>query len=982
MPRITLQEHIRQSRIAAEANKVKGNRHGKILADLYADPAHFVEEIVQNTEDACSRCGKFEGEMQIALFADAIEIRHNGIPFDDSDVMAITTFGVTTKKNRPELNQIGKFGIGFRSVYGITDSPEIHSGEYNFRICDYEVPEFILPQSVNPFTTLIRLPLKPDLDKTLRENLFEKIEHLNPEILLFLNCLKSIEIRRGDKKNILSTHVEELSKDLSLVSIQRNGIVSGTFLRYKRYGGNNKEIAFALPYRTNNTFTPVKNAVLHVYFPTTVRFEHGFIVHARFTTTPNRENIPFDDHFAPENTETIKRLREAFALMLKTLKSKNRFVPSFFTLFDFKREHLSIVATALLDEMSDLLRDERILKGQTGKLFTSLMLGLPEDDLMLEIACAKYLSRHFSVFDWINEAYLRIPDFIAFLKSTRQSKWIDKETFAYTLKNHPELLEKQTPGFYQTFFLFLSAHPSLWDKQYAGRYYNIRFCPIIPVRGQRMAIPFDEKNNPLVYLRAKTRKAVTVIPELTENPDSLRFLRQLGLPELAGGEEDLRSLFAAFGKEKPEKWWKQLLEIWSDLEDKLRERLIDFIENNDSVPVELSGEILSVRKPSECCFARPALKIFLSGTPSAFVSERFLHAFSTDIERHECLYHVLIRAGVSSLPLRKPFTPEYPVEHLKKLRAENDFNPVVKQNIVDFRPDGLDNFLNNPTLKTSIAFCKLLSEAPEEYFLGIYRWESYVRTESCTFQSAFVFLIRQSAFLFNKAGVAKIPIEINRLELHDDYLQPGCDWEKLELLFEMSKPPDLKMSAEEIELIRLIRKNPTQKNEFIKKLSDSNVKDLPTGLKTIVVEKNATTLALSSECLVGARSIESTMHLPGLFSVEWDILSEFTELLIRYLMTEKIPRKSDLKVFRSESGVVKISKGNIELSTVFAACRRDARDPFVLSKKIISALADVQCNVQLFLFDFSSDPLVYEVKDPVSFVKNNFSDEPVIFLRW
>ena len=98
--KLSLQEHIRQSRIAAQANKAKGNRHGKILADLYSDPAHFIEEIIQNAEDACQRAKIQNGVISITLFADAIQIAHNGIPFDENDLMAITTFGVTTKKKQ------------------------------------------------------------------------------------------------------------------------------------------------------------------------------------------------------------------------------------------------------------------------------------------------------------------------------------------------------------------------------------------------------------------------------------------------------------------------------------------------------------------------------------------------------------------------------------------------------------------------------------------------------------------------------------------------------------------------------------------------------------------------------------------------------------------------------------------------------------------------------------------------------------------
>jgi hypothetical protein len=50
---------------------------------------------------------------------------------------------------------IGKFGVGFKSVFAYTQNPEIHSGEYHFRIHDLVVPELLPPTSsdANSFKT-------------------------------------------------------------------------------------------------------------------------------------------------------------------------------------------------------------------------------------------------------------------------------------------------------------------------------------------------------------------------------------------------------------------------------------------------------------------------------------------------------------------------------------------------------------------------------------------------------------------------------------------------------------------------------------------------------------------------------------------------------------------------------------------------------------------------------------------------------------
>jgi hypothetical protein len=139
--KLSLSEHIQRSKEAVAANKAKGNKHAELFTVMYARPSRFIEEILQNTEDAYSRKNSEEANncIRFKLYSDKVEIHHNGKDFDEADLMSITTFAGTTKKNNSDVNLIGKFGIGFKSVFSITDFPEIHCGKYHFKIVDYEV---------------------------------------------------------------------------------------------------------------------------------------------------------------------------------------------------------------------------------------------------------------------------------------------------------------------------------------------------------------------------------------------------------------------------------------------------------------------------------------------------------------------------------------------------------------------------------------------------------------------------------------------------------------------------------------------------------------------------------------------------------------------------------------------------------------------------------------------------------------------------
>ena len=86
-----------------------------LLADRYADRTHFIFELLQNTEDALARRPQRSGSraVEFVLSEDELRVTHWGKPFDDPDVRGVCGIAVSTK----DLTAIGRFGIGFKSVY-------------------------------------------------------------------------------------------------------------------------------------------------------------------------------------------------------------------------------------------------------------------------------------------------------------------------------------------------------------------------------------------------------------------------------------------------------------------------------------------------------------------------------------------------------------------------------------------------------------------------------------------------------------------------------------------------------------------------------------------------------------------------------------------------------------------------------------------------------------------------------------------------
>lgn len=221
-------------KIAAQRQKLldgidanEGDINLSIFEDFYPDEAHFIYELLQNAEDAGATEVRFE------LLPDSCVFEHNGTRhFNEQDIRGITGIFNSTKKNSPD--KIGKFGVGFKSVFVYTDSPIIYSREYSFKIL-----KLVLPQEV---------PTRPELENKTRfefpfnnpkKTVFEAyaevkagLEQLSETTLLFLNNLRYISWRIGDEKGeiLREEHSESHVEVLKLV--EGKEVLSSHWLRF------------------------------------------------------------------------------------------------------------------------------------------------------------------------------------------------------------------------------------------------------------------------------------------------------------------------------------------------------------------------------------------------------------------------------------------------------------------------------------------------------------------------------------------------------------------------------------------------------------------------------------------------------------------------------------------------------------------------------------------------------------------------------
>ena len=114
----------------------EGDINLDIFEDFYPDQAHFIFELLQNAEDATASNVLFE------LRPEACIVEHDGKrQFEERDVRAITGIHNSTKTR--SADEIGKFGIGFKSVFVYSITPIVYSAQFSFKIARLVLPEVV-----------------------------------------------------------------------------------------------------------------------------------------------------------------------------------------------------------------------------------------------------------------------------------------------------------------------------------------------------------------------------------------------------------------------------------------------------------------------------------------------------------------------------------------------------------------------------------------------------------------------------------------------------------------------------------------------------------------------------------------------------------------------------------------------------------------------------------------------------------------------
>lgn len=295
----------------------------------------YAIELLQNAHDACDDAQGLIGRAWIRVTGTALLVGNQGLPFDAKRIDSLLRLGGSSKERTEEHHTIGYKGIGFSSVFEVTDEPQVISRDAQFcfhraaskrrvqqklRLDSRKVPVRRFPFPLHPddwadddaavedmlargAVTVVRLPLRSEFNPEKVER--DVLESLPPEVLLFMPALDGLTFlgdealawtkRSKPKKGLGVIHTLDGPSPRAWLTASSTVPVSKELtqaLDDDLWADVSKlGVAIAVPWAKGRP-DPVRGAQsLHVYFPTEDDLGRAVLVHGDFYVDSSRRHI-------------------------------------------------------------------------------------------------------------------------------------------------------------------------------------------------------------------------------------------------------------------------------------------------------------------------------------------------------------------------------------------------------------------------------------------------------------------------------------------------------------------------------------------------------------------------------------------------------------------------------------------------------------------------------------------------------------------
>lgn len=768
-----------KSKEFVQSSKERGAYNGlrKLLTELYPDKAHFIYELLQNAEDKEASSVNFE------LYNDRLVFTHNGKKRDFilDDIDSITNIGTSTKIDDP--TSIGKFGVGFKAVYSYTNTPEIHSGKYDFKIVDMLVPEdegvsktasVGKTQFVFPFDHATKTP------KQAVKEITEGLLSLNENSILFLRNIHQITfilpdgkvggIKLEDKDDVLKKiiWVNALTKEKKNTFWYKFGkpCVIESNNENKNY---NVDIAYKLKRVEVDSEKQYKidadlKGNVCIFFPAVKENSHlRFHINAPFASTVARDSV----RDCSENKQLIQEIANLCVCSLYFLKEKHCIDLGLYAALPNRRDFIDVTSAyyPIYSSILDAFKTQDFILTARGDykkinevLQTNREIAHLIDDNAVEMLFKK---------SWIPSVNPQTKEF--YFLSDLEIHQFDRKTIAECLQNNPhffdKLFEEKDVEWFRDWYGLLSEIVVLYKdifkkaKMILGKDNNLYYATDKIYLENQQYEPTNLKSPLYVNLPDQSS---------SQNIKAKNFLEMMGIKEMSA-EVDIMSDIS--GKPNVDK-------------DQVILTLMNVIQMNDA------GENINVFKnqaiflgrafsddgklyrvtAAECCYSDEVAFFYKNNTMVKYVlcKEYYYSVFTTEKEMqsfNKVFYDLGGKIGPEIYPCR--LTAVHPM--YTQLNTDRErYDSCIKE---DYSLTGVQFLQSIPEeklyLQSKLLWDYLVEDKNFYHHIAKYRANGSRNIEQI--DSTAAYWLRRIAWIPNKDGIFCRPCDITADNLYNGF---------------------------------------------------------------------------------------------------------------------------------------------------------------------------------------------------------------------
>lgn len=750
-------------------------KSGKLAAGLYDDRTHFIFELMQNAEDAIGRRGDWHGSRKVSftLNPTRLTLSHYGKPFDEADVRSVCDIAESTKNE----SAIGRFGLGFKSVYTVTDLPEIHSGDEDFAIENYVFPQRLERSARAADETRIILPLKPE-DRSAAQDITTGFRNLGPGALLFLRHIDEINwsVEGGASGFYLRNTPEPLGPNVQCITVigkeDDRPEVDQNWLVFHRdvFSAEQKkvgrvEIAFSLVAAVKDapsrwTVQPLAKSPLVVFFPTVVESHLGFLVQGPYRTTPSRDNIPPGE---PWNQHLVKETSNLLVEAMSWMRDNEMLDVSALRCLPLDREKFPENSrfAPMFDAIRQVFREDALLPTFDGRYVTAHQAKLARTQELRELFSPEQVAALFGpdVAAWISGDITqdKAPEIRQYLMRELDIDEITPTKLVPSLTK--SFLVTQSDEWVLRLYEFLSGQEKALRR-------HLDTVPLIRLDDGTHVVARENGKAKAFLPSAIATSFPTMRRAVCATPEARLFLSSLGITEPDPVDDVIWNLLPKYQQEEVDVGdnayaadIERISAAFSTDSTAQKEKLRSALRNSTFVMVVDTGDGKAyAAKPGDVYIATDRLQQLFAGVPDILIVDN-----EYDCLRGEEIRDLLVSCGASRYLMPHASPSGLGNTEKAQIRREAGLERASwESSPEDFSLRGLKQLLEFlPTLKPEEAAgrVKVLWEALADLegrgtaaFYGSYKWGYSHETKTARFDATFVRTLNQVAWVPNADG--------------------------------------------------------------------------------------------------------------------------------------------------------------------------------------------------------------------------------------